>query len=288
MARWGKLGTVICASVALLAAARPASAEIITFEVIPAFAPKGPESPNWANYVLNALGGIQQNQDVGDRTMTPAAYERVDSIIPASEIVYTPFPSWRGVADPNPLAPAFANELGNRVHFGLHIVTSADSPFALADIGWSLDSDDSTNYFDQSGDFSSATYSQTRVGINYGPDGVKGGGDDVWFNGGQAGTMPVNELIYVGVGDGFLSDEPGALTDQDDINMTLADIYAGCGDPSGCLVDLVGSYTLPGSTGPTSASATVTISLVPEPASAAMAMMGLLLSFGGLRRRRVA
>jgi hypothetical protein len=286
MARWGKLGTVICASVALVATAGTASAELITFEVIPAFAPKGPESPSWSNYVLNALGGIQQNQDVGDRTMTPAAYERVDSIIPASEIVYTPFNSWRGVADPNPLAPAFANELGNRVHFGLHVVTSADAPFALADLGWSLDSDDATDYFDQSGDFSAATYSQTRVGINYGPDGVKGGVDDMWFNSGQPGTMPVNELIYVGVGDGFLSDEPGALTDQDDINMTLADIYAGCGDPTGCLVDLVGSYTLPDSSGLNTASATVTISLVPEPASGVTWLLGMLLSVGGLRHRR--
>jgi MYXO-CTERM domain-containing protein len=287
MTRWGNLKLSLCTSVALLGLVGTSQAELLTFQVIPAFAPKGPESPSWNNYVLNAIAGIQVNADLGDRSTNPAAYERVSGLIPPTEMIYTPYNSWRGVAAPSPLPAPFSGEYGNRVHFGLHVVGTPDWDFALADLTWELDSDDVTNYFDQSGDFSSATYSATRVGIDYGPDGVKGGGDDLILNSGQAGTTKVNELIYIGVGDGFFSFEPDAMTDQEDINITLGDILAGCHDPVwGCLVDLTATYTLLDHAGtPVSTSGTVTIEIVPEPSSAILGGLGLL-GLGGIARRR--
>jgi len=63
MPRWEKLGVSLCAAVAILVLATNSHAALVTFDVIPAFAPKGPDSPNWNNYVLNAVAGIQNGQN---------------------------------------------------------------------------------------------------------------------------------------------------------------------------------------------------------------------------------
>jgi MYXO-CTERM domain-containing protein len=77
------------------------------------------------------------------------------------------------------------------------------------------------------------------------------------------------------------------MTDQEDINITLGDILAGCHDPVwGCLVDLTATYTLLDHAGtPVSTSGTVTIEIVPEPSSAILGGLGLL-GLGGIARRR--
>jgi hypothetical protein len=61
------------------------------------------------------------------------------------------------------------------------------------------------------GDFSNTSdpsnvYSSKRVGINYGPDHIKGTPDDVVINSGPA-TQLVDELIYVGVGNALAPDD---------------------------------------------------------------------------------
>ena len=87
------------------------------------------------------------------------------------------------------------------------------------------------------------------------------------MNAGQDGTTLVNELIYVGVGDGFYAAEPGMLTDQEQIDITIADLLAGCSDPTGCLVDVAMTYTMAGDD-PGMGTDKFTIRLVPEPSSA--------------------
>lgn len=287
MTRWGKIELSCCASMALFVGmGTPAKAEFMTFDVIPAFAPTGTQSPTWNNYVVNALAGIQLGIDLGDRSTDPSAYERVSSVLPPEELIYTsgefsgqPFYSWRGVA--NPSSP-FSGEFGNRIHFGLRVVS--DTAFKLDDLVWQLDSDDSGNYFDQSGNFQGASYSSTRVGIWWGNNGAKGGGDDVTrFNG--PGTDPVNELLYVGVGDGFLADEPASLTDQERVNSTLADVLAGCSDPSGCLIDVVGTYSLPDGMGGTISASDKFVLATPEPTAGLLALIGMLTLILGQRRR---
>jgi len=106
--------------------------------------------------------------------------------VPASEVLYTPFNSWRGKAIPSPdFSAPFLREFGNRVHFWLHVVGPSDWQFRLDDLSWELDSDDGTGYFDQAGDFAGATFSATKVGIGWGTDGMRGGGDDMILNDGE-------------------------------------------------------------------------------------------------------
>lgn len=219
----------------------------ISMRVFPAYAPKGPQSPNWMEYVETAIDALEVEAPFagGDFFTNPAAYQVVTDPVLPTQMMYTNYNSWLGMADPSPafaaLHPELQNEFGNRIHFGLHIETDGSVQIALDDLRWALDSNDETDYFDQEGSFAGASYSTSRVGINYGPDGVKGGVDDIYYKNGEPGTLPVNELIYVGVGDGFFSEEPGPVTDQGDINTTLRDLLAGC---AGCEFELAGIYTL--------------------------------------------
>ncbi|MCA9152456.1 MAG: PEP-CTERM sorting domain-containing protein [Planctomycetales bacterium] len=219
----------------------------VSINVYPAYAPHGPISPSWTDYVVNAITALEADDPIeGDRSVDPSGYEHVSGPVLPTEMMYTDYNSWLGMADPNPafaaLPDVFEAEFGNRIHFGLHIKSDGTKPFSLSDISWKLDSNDLTNYFDQQGDFSAANYSPTRVGINYGPDNQKNTGDDVIYNNGQSGTWEVDEFMYVGIGDGFFSSEPGALNDQDDLNRTLRDLIGGC-DVT-CVFDLQAIYTL--------------------------------------------
>jgi hypothetical protein len=291
MTRWIPSRLALAALMAYLAMAGPANAGIVTFKVVPAFAPQSPLSPSWDSYVSHALFSIPHGVDWGDRETDPTAYERVSGPITPQEIIYTPFNSWRGKGAPSPeFAAPFLGEFGNRVHFGLHVVSTAAADFALDDLTWELDSDDlggpgGTGYFDQSGSFSGVSYSSTRIGIHYGGDGLPGTGDDALITSGL-GTQRVHELIYVGVGDGILSDDPLASSDQADIDQTLAAVMAGCGDPQACWVNLTATYSLPDAAGVRNeASGTVQILLVPEPSATFLGGVGLAMALATWRHR---
>ena len=85
----------------------------------------------------------------------------------------------------------------------------------LSNMAWDLHSSDPTNMFTFMGSFSSTTYdglSGRAVGIDYGPDGIKGTGDDVRITTGSTDQL-VDEIVFVGRGNAMANDEascPGA------------------------------------------------------------------------------
>ena len=94
MTRRSKSGLLLFACLALLVGGNIANAEFMKFDVIPAFAPQGPQSPSWNGYVFNAIAGVQSNVDVGDRAVTPEATTSPESWSPHVWIA-TDFIRWR-------------------------------------------------------------------------------------------------------------------------------------------------------------------------------------------------
>lgn len=182
-----------------------------------------------------------------------------------------------------PPAP-FSGEFGNRLHFGLHIV--ADAQFRLSNLVFNLDSTDSGNTLDFAGTFAASSYSATRVGIDY-VDGIKGNGNDIVYTSGT-GTAPINELIYVGVGNAEdATFEPGA-TNQDKVDSVLAYINS----EAPFEFDINMTYTLKNDAGATlgvgTSSVQVVSSVVPEPTSMVgwgMFAVGAVYSKWSRRRR---
>lgn len=221
-----------------------AHAELSIFEVSPAFAPQ-PGGAGWHNWINNAHAGIDAGGAAvgGDRNADPSAYEPVSSTQP-HELIVSDFNSWRGKAAPSPFpSSAVSGEFGNRIHFGTKIVSEYDTPFRLQDIRYEIDSNDADDFFDLQGSFATANYSPTRIGTNFGPNEVLGGGDDIVYDNGEDGGLPVHQLSYVGVGTAFDGSEFGNVTGQAAINDVLRSILTGCGELQ-CDVMLTGRYEI--------------------------------------------
>jgi len=194
-----------------------------TIQVFPSPAPNVFGSPSWPPYVVNALTALENGQSsIGNPATDPRAYYQVTQLNDRQNIV-TPFPSWLGFANPGTtFGPAFAAELGNRVHFGVHILGNG-TKFSLSQLSFDMESTDPGDIFQFVGDFSVSSYSSTRIGINYGLDGKKGTPDDVLITAGP-GTQLVDELVYVGVGNALAPADVGcpAGTDQEMLDCAKA------------------------------------------------------------------
>jgi len=176
----------------------------ITVHIYPSPAPNAYGGTAWNNYVTKALYALENELAInGDRLTDPSAYVRAGAVVSGGEIAVTSFNSWRGVVDPP--AP-FADQYGNRMHFGLHAFGDGSTQFTLEDLTFELHSSDAGDSLLFTGDFIGYSYSATRYGINWGPDRVKGGGDDIIYNSGNGQTL-VDEIVYVGVGNAWW---PGA------------------------------------------------------------------------------
>ncbi|HMS55856.1 MAG TPA: Ig-like domain-containing protein [Fimbriimonadaceae bacterium] len=181
----------------------------MTVETFGSPAPNGFGSPSFAGYVTNALNSLENSLgDIGDRTVTPTAYEQ-ETQITWRDITVASFPLWLGQL--NPAAP-FDQEYGNRLHFGVRILGNG-TLFSLEMLEFDMDSSDPNNDLDFDGDFVGFNYSSTRFGINYGPDRVKGGGDDVTYTSGN-GTTLVDEIVYVGIGNAWWAQGAGTEAEQ--------------------------------------------------------------------------
>ena len=183
----------------------------ITLDVVASSAPNASGSPSWSGYAANALNSLANGLgNIGSRATVPTAYEIAGPIIKPGDVMITSFNSWMGVA--GPLAPPFDKELGNRMHFGLHAYGDGTSQFKLADLTFAIHSSDPDDSLLFVGDFIGYNYNgTTRFGVNWGPDRVKGGGDDIVYTSGN-GTTLVDELVYVGVGNASL--RGGSVPDQ--------------------------------------------------------------------------
>lgn len=255
----------------------PARADI-TVDVIASPAPNFFGSPSWNAYLANALNSLENGLgEIGDRETDPTAYEIFAdgaAVLP-NELIVSSFPSWRGVADPS---SPFDNERGNRLHFGIHVVGDGTMRFRLEDLSYEITSDDG-NVLGIVGDFSGLTYSSTRVGIDYGADMSKGGGDDTIITTGAA-TQFVDELIYVGVGVAYDASSAAGATNQDKLDNTFSAIA------SNADFLVTGSYVLTDDTGANIlASGSTSLIVVPEPGGALL-LISLAGVAGFMRRRK--
>lgn len=172
---------------------------IVTLDVYASSAPNAYGSAAWSAYVTNALYALENGLSVfGDRSTTPAGYEIAPDEVLPGEIAVTSFNSWRGELNP---AGAFANEYGNRMHFGLHAYGDGQTKIKLEDLTFELHSSDPEDTLVFVGDFIGYNYSATRYGIDW-VDGIRGNGDDIKYTSGN-GTTLVDEIVYVGVGNAW-------------------------------------------------------------------------------------
>jgi len=251
------------------------------------FAPPGPpnQAQAFTDWNTNAIQGLMQGDaSVGDPAVGPAAYYPVTSVNQRDvfdTVVNSPtFPSWRGTADP---APPFNTSFGNAVDFSLRIVGNG-TQFKLANLDNITTSNDAGNDWSFGSHLSAnRSYASTRVGINYGPDHIRGTADDIVYQNNESGSLPVDELDYSGVGvaqdvlDPAFGVMPG--THQQDIDRSIAAYFS-----KHNVTQISNTFQLKDDAGALLGQATASVNVVPEPAS------GLLIvgaaSFTCLRRRK--
>ncbi len=249
----------------------------VSVEVIPAAAPNFYGSPSFGAWSSNAITALYTGVSSFGTPGTPGFYQAIPSgsTIPSNLNIVTNFPSWNGSADPvGTYGAAFANEYGNRIHWGLRIIGTGGETVTLAGLNFSLGSTDGVLAYSDS--FTAAdSYNSYRVGVLYGADGVLGGIDDTFITSGSASQV-VNAILYVGAGNAYeaLTTDPGA-TNQDRIDIVAVNI----GNANG-IAGFTGSYTLGAST----VGASLNVASVPEPGTV-FAGVGALLSLAAFRFR---
>jgi hypothetical protein len=188
------LWIAICAPLVVAAQSGP-----VTMEVYPSSAPNVYGSPSYDGWAANAVYAIENDLATTGSAALPTYYYRLLFMNDRDNIV-TGFPSWKGYADPGNVlvfGPAFANELGNRATFGVHIMGNGVK-VKLSNLSRVMHSSDPVNTFGYVSNYSTASYSTRAVGIDY-VDGIRGNGDDVRITSGP-GTQAVDEIVFAGGG----------------------------------------------------------------------------------------
>ena len=277
---------VSIASVVLLAMTTTAHAAF-SLTVYPSSAPNFFGSPSWSQYGLNAVNSIENGLgDIGNPATDPTAYAQfsnLDELNVTNAAVASVPGFWQG--DLGQSSP-FDQERGNRIHFGLHIVGDGSFQFQLDDVCFKLTTTDglangSNGLLFSEGHLGQAPgFSDVLIGIDYGPNNTKGGGDDIRYdNPADDKTSSIDELVYVGVGNAYTLDPANtqaAIDAELDALRSLAPI------------DFTGGYELKDPSNPNNiiVSGSSTVILVPEPTSIGCLAIGLT-GFVLRRRRRL-
>lgn len=265
----------------LLAFALAPCAQAATIVVIPALAPNAFGSAYFGAWTANAIEALHDGATSAGDPSLPSYYQAQSNITPAQSLV-TGFPSWMGVVDPGTVfGPAFANEGGNRMHFGV-LIDGDGQQFSISQLSFEGFSDDPGNilgsgFYYEAGDFD---YSLGYQGVLKGDDGLLWTNDDVFVTGGPNTTLV----------DGLVSRGPGNSIPVYCAGCTLAEQQAA--------IDLVangpyptkftGAYGLhlEGEDFIETGAGSFVFGAVPEPATWAMMLAGFGLIGATLRRRR--
>ena len=262
----------------LMGATGMAQATSIDIQVTPWLAPNSYGSPSFAGAVANEEYALLNGLSAYGTPGTPT-YFQARSDVTSAEAVVTGFPSWMGRADPGSVfGPAFANELGNRMHFGL-LALGNGMQFSASDLSFVMTSTDPYNALDYAFPGGSYTYSSELVGILYGADGVLGGGDDTFITSGPS-TQLVDALVGRGSGNSFAAYCSGCTIAQQ--QAAIDGVAAYPGSP----FDFTGTYTIATTSGTFDGSGTFHVSTVPEPATLPLIGVGLLGMVVWSRKRR--
>lgn len=165
-------------------------AQPIAIDVFPSVGPNGLASPSVGEYGANAAQGVRDGGLTTGAPGTPSYYVTTFNTPPLTvlNILATNFPSWNGFV--NPSAP-FDGEFGNSLYFGVRITDPDGDGFQFSNLYFDI-TDSLDGSLSASGDFSTYDYSDSWVGVIYGPD-----GPELVTSG--PSTQRVNELWGVGV-----------------------------------------------------------------------------------------
>lgn len=239
-------------------------------------APNSESSPSWGGFLTNFSTYFQNGLEVG---IDAEAFEVAGPYITPGNVTSTSsFNNWNGVENPT---GNFAGEFGSRVHhYFIAKGKTKEDKITLNDVSYQWTSDDGV--LNLTGDLTGTNYSGSYIGIDYGGDGLFGGGDDTYSSLGQSGSDDFNAIAGIGPGNGYAPF--GSGDNQQQMDNIASDID---GMPGGENT-LTAEYTFfDGTAGAINVGDTVNISSVPVPEMAGIPLiMGTLSSLLLFLRRR--
>jgi hypothetical protein len=247
----------------------------ITISVFPALAPNRWDSPSWNAWASNAVTAILNGDSSYGDPSSPTFYQQITNAVPVTNNLVTSFPSWMGVADPGSVfGPAFAQESGNRLTFGLDI-KGGTNLISIAQLSFIMTSTDPGNTLDWT--YSPIPYSYSGLntgsadpvylGIIYGPN-----GQNTYVTNGPP-TQLVNEIVTCGSGNAWWPDG----TSADSIATQQSNIVA-CATQIGTQsFFFTGTYIIDGISGTNSVTFNPVVTNTP-PSSSGSPMLSLMLT----------